>query len=236
VQQPPQRPYVPRHTPTRARPAIASAEFAVSRPYVPGADRERVEALRREYDADGLEEAGKPLPPIERFLDVAAPISAATETERDDDSFSERLAGEEDDLPPVEHFIDPLPAVGDFAANASVASDDALDYPNAQSHADDKSMPEWGETDWQRYDWRAAARLGETGDTEASTAWAATNWDAGMPRSKPGRPTPAQSIALALDELAQKIREGELAPPSPGTITDPATIAATLAALLGIRR
>jgi hypothetical protein len=44
-----------------------------------------------------------------------------------------------------------------------------------------------------------------------------------------------QAIAKALEQIAQRIKSGELAAPVPGSATDPATIAATLAALLGIR-
>jgi hypothetical protein len=46
------------------------------------------------------------------------------------------------------------------------------------------------------------------------------------------RPTAAQAIASALDQIAQRIRSGELAA---GGATDPATLAATLAAILGKR-
>ena len=47
----------------------------------------------------------------------------------------------------------------------------------------------------------------------------------------------AQAIANALDQIAHQIREGDLTIPSPGgALTDPGAIAATLAALLGVRR
>ena len=39
----------------------------------------------------------------------------------------------------------------------------------------------------------------------------------------------------ALDEIARRIREGDLSVPA-GPMTDPATVAATLAALLGVKR
>jgi hypothetical protein len=50
------------------------------------------------------------------------------------------------------------------------------------------------------------------------------------------RQTAAQAIANALDEIAHRIRNGELVVPPPNLNTDPAAIAATLAALLGVRR
>jgi hypothetical protein len=94
---------------------------------------------------------------------------------------------------------------------------------------------EWADTDWQQYDWRSLASLGEGAEAAASTEWASTDWDANKPRAKDVHPTAAQAIASALDQIAQRIRDGELAP-MPGMPTDPATIAATLAAILGIRQ
>lgn len=216
MQQPPERPFVPRQTPTKAQPAIGSADFTVSPPFVPGADRERMEALRLEYASDTRTAPAASLPPIEKFLDLSTPNSAAA-VAADEDALEEASV-EEDELPPVEHFIDPLPAVEDFAAADTPAAD-------------------WGETDWQRYDWRAAAALGESAsESEATTAWASTDWDSETPPPREPRPTAAQAIATALDQIAQRIRNGELALPSPGTASDPGAIAATLAALLGIRR
>jgi len=48
--------------------------------------------------------------------------------------------------------------------------------------------------------------------------------------------TPADAIAVALDQIAERIRNGDLSLPGGGSVADPATIAATLAALLGVRR
>ena len=109
MQQPPERPFVPRQTPTKAQPAIGSADFTVSPPFVPGADRERMEALRLEYASDTRTAPAASLPPIEKFLDLSTPNSAAA-VAADEDALEEASV-EEDELPPVEHFIDPLPAV-----------------------------------------------------------------------------------------------------------------------------
>ena len=189
----------------------------MTRPFIPGADRQSADSFRADsfragsftaqISNEGVEETR--IPPIERYLEAAT---------------------EEDELPPVEHFIDPLPPVEDFAAEgmADVAAT-MTDSPPADP-ADG-----WEETDWQQYDWRSVAALGDTSETanEASNAWATTDWDAEMPRRKP---SPEQDIASALDQIAQRIREGELPIPLPGAVSDPATIAATLAALLGMRR
>jgi hypothetical protein len=228
VQHSQQRPFVPRVTPTRAQPPVALADFAISRPFVPGADREGMSSLHPEYE-------GK-IPPIEAFLDRAAPPMYARTAETMDDEASEDRGFDEDELPPVEHFIDSLPPVGDFAADAvrPEGGESGFEVPLAADAEPDSAAAEWGETDWQQYDWRAAAALGDSGDTEASNAWASTDWNAEAPHSRSIRPTPAQAIASALDQIAQRIREGEV--PISGTPTDPGSIAASLAALFGIKR
>ena len=95
----------------------------------------------------------------------------------------------------------------------------------------------WGETDWQRYDWSAAAALGDAGDPAAMSAWAQTDWGNPGSSAKDTRDSAAKAIADALDGIARRIRDGDLVfPPPPASVPDPATIAATLAALLGVRR
>jgi hypothetical protein len=203
----------------------------LSRPFVPGTERQRIASFSLETTADARADESQSLPPIERFM-VSADRGSVT-LEWEEETFSEVYA-DEDELPPVEHFIDPLPGVEDFAADASVELNGSgmnapADLPSREPPATD-----WGETDWQQYDWRAAAALGEGGESEASHAWAATDWDAAVPRATEPRPTPAEAIASALDQIAQRIREGEL--PTPGGVADPKAIAATLAALMGIRQ
>ena len=230
----PERPFVPRRTPTEAQPAFGSADFTLSRPFIPGAEREAIES----FGIPGGESPAAPLAPIERFLEYTS-ANAASSSEIADVALSEEYEVEENELPPVEHFLDPLPPVEDFAAEAPIATADSLagevEY-RADSPAPENQPTEWIETDWQQYDWRAAAALGGSGEHEASTEWAATDWDAAMPRAKENKPTAAQALATALDQIAQKIRDGELALPGPGTVTDPRTFATTLAALLGIRQ
>jgi len=201
---------------------------------VPRAQREQIALFQFETTAEFGTAPSTSLPPIERFLDSGPSIPLARTREPDEATVSEKYA-EEDELPPVEHFLDPLPAVEDFAADAEVGSvEAAMEYPPPDAPIGESSADEWVETDWQQYDWRSAAALGESGENEASTAWSTTDWDAGMPRAKEPRPTPAQAIASALDQIAQRIRDGELALPTPEA--DPQAIAAKLAALLGIRR
>lgn len=149
-------------------------------------------------------------------------------------------AGDEEiseELPPVEHFLDPLPPVVAFAPDSETAVVDAhaRDYDVGEAHSA-HAEGGWIEDDWQHYDWRAAAALGEGPETEASTEWAQTDWEVSAPVSRERRPNAAEAVASALDQIAQRIREGELSVPSPDMLSNPAAIAASLAALLGVKR
>jgi hypothetical protein len=178
------------------------------------------------------------MPPIEAFLDEAAQTaSAAATTELPETYSSGYAAADDDELPPLEHFVDPLPPVEDFAAmDESSEGVGQFGMESAAPEESAKDSGEWGQTDWQQFDWRSAAGLGQTADTEATNAWAATDWDSGGPRARETRPTPAQALAIALDDIAQRIRDGQLAMPIGGIPSDPGSIAASLAALLGVKR
>jgi hypothetical protein len=248
----PERPFVPHRTPKPARSVAAQFEFRLSRPFVPGSGVAEV-GVSGTNDAAFVAElattrpdVAADLPPIQEFLGgrdassverTRAPIEATFE--------SEALEGA-DDLPPIEHFIDPLPVVDAFApadeqiygAQATPLADYAQQSDGATGAG--RAEAEWGETDWQQYDWRSAAALGESGspEDEASLAWAATDWEGRLPvsRARPGARGTADAIATALDEIAQRIRNGDLSLPSAAKVTDPAAIAAALAALLGVKR
>ena len=242
----PQRPFVPHRTPKTARPTITASEFRLYRPFLPGAQRGTVESIAP-IGATGAPEGqpglNAPVRSIADFLDTSPPPlpTADYQPERSDSSYASESVDEPNELPPVEHFLDPLPVVEHFAPDAKGALSDAWPEEGgevARTADDTTGLPEsgWLETDWQHYDWRAAAALGESAEKEASSAWASTDWDGSAQRRRDLRPTAAHAIATALDEIAQRIREGELAVPGRGPTTDPATIAATLAALLGVRR
>lgn len=198
----------------------------MSRPFVPGTLREDVEAPQLSAP---IQETVTPrsnreqLQPIEAFLD------------------DEAFPGDEQshELSPVEHFLDPLPAVGGFAPHREGALIDesavAFDYTSAAAVERPATETGWLVDDWQQYDWRAAAGLGDGVASQASKDWATTDWDAGKTGAA-DKPSAAQAFANALDQIAQRIREGELTVPPPGTLTDPGAIAATLAALLGVKR
>jgi hypothetical protein len=230
VAQSPHRPFVPHRTPTTAQPALNESEFRLSRPFVPGEERAAATAFRAELTGITQRELSASLKPIEDFLDLS-PVSAAPAVrESNGDDFTSDYEEVADELPPVEHFLDPLPPVEEFALGSPIAQEGNASGPTSTTLAS-----EWAEMDWQQYDWAAVAALGESGDAAASNDWAATDWEANRPRAKNARPTAADAIASALDQIAQRIRDGDLSVPMPGSETDPATIAVRLAALLGIR-
>ena len=243
--QQPQRPFVPHRTPKSARPTITSSEFRLYRPFLPGAGRDVEEShapIRTASVSERQGELSVPLRPIEDFLDTSAATPSGYAQDRTDALYESESPDDSDELPPVEHFLDPLPVVEQFAPDAEGALSDA--WPServdvAAAGPGDGGNPSesgWIETDWQQYDWRAAAALGESAEREASNAWATTNWDGTVPRARDLRPTAAHAIATALDAIAQRIREGELAVPGSASTADPAKIVAQLAAVLGVKQ
>jgi hypothetical protein len=250
VPQSPHRPFVPHRTPEATRASLAPPEFRLSRPFVPGTERKDVAyAVTAAPDATivaGLaasREAVEPqLPPIEDFVDTRGEfVDERAQVLFDNRGDVESLEyGEE--LPPVEHFVDPLPDVSAFAPDSRQSLSSFEETPSTERAslpgAGEVAEADWVETDWQQFDWRSVAALGESesAHVEASNAWARTDWDNRLPRPGAPRESAADAIARALDEIAQRIRSGELALPSPTVAPDPATIAATVAALLGARR
>ena len=233
MSQQPQRPFVPHRTPTHPRPAITASEFRLYTPFVPGAARETVEVNVPLGSTSSVSEARSDadvLRPIEDFIDRTPTPQPAYQRVAEDVPDVGEFEEEPDELPPVEHFIDALPGVDEFASGAEQGSGESA---LAESPEGDDSG--WGETDWQHYDWRAAAALGETANSEASSAWATTDWEGNVPRARELRKSAAHAIATALDEIALRLRAGEQVTPGSGAL-DPTNIAATLAALLGIKR
>jgi hypothetical protein len=236
VRQKPQRPFVPHRTPTTPRPAITVSEFRLSPPFVPGNGRETgppVPTSDAAIIAQSDSAVETLLRPIEDFLDSSPAEVAAYNQDTSEDIYATEFDEEPDELPPVEHFIDELPAVDSFAPESEGAR---RGNGAAGSGRPEPSDSGWLETEWQHFDWRAAAALGDAPNEEASSAWATTDWGGTVPKVGDLRQTAAHAIATALDEIAKRIREGDLAVPGSGPMADPATIAATLAALLGVKR
>lgn len=216
--QKPQRPFVPHRTPNSSTGIATSTEFRLSRPFVP--DAEQVQT------ALGIS-AGE-----------AEPTTIESEREPALRGIEEFVPEDEYELPPVEHFTDPLPRVESFAPSNEGAmiegTADPMDYTSGGTLPPVPGSAGWVEEDWQHFDWRAAAALGDAPDAEATNDWATTDWDAAAPLPRERRPSAAQAIANALDTIARRIRDGDLAPPAPGELGDPTAIAAKLAALLGV--
>jgi hypothetical protein len=233
----PLRPFVPHRTPKSGRPATSSSEFRLARPYVPGAEPQEIGQVQRGVTGESQPQSAGSLQPIEDYFHAPARTPVPVARESNDAELSSGF-DEGSELPPLEHFLDPLPPVEDFEREGANPFDDSNALGDAGIAArviePNSLAAEWADTDWQQYDWRSLASLGEGAEAAASTEWASTDWDANKPRAKDVHPTAAQAIASALDLIAQRIRDGELAP-MPGMPTDPATIAATLAAILGIR-
>ena len=118
MSQKPQRPFVPHRTPTSPRPAITTSEFRLSPPFVPGTGRD-IGAPMQNSDAAIITES-EPVAPvslrsIDDFLDTSPTQVAAYAQDTSEDPYGAEFDDEPDELPPVEHFIDDLPAVERFA-------------------------------------------------------------------------------------------------------------------------
>lgn len=140
---------------------------------------------------------------------------------------------------PIEEFPDNLPSIDEFAPTKAFAPVPVEEqgWPSwGGEEAVAAPAGEWGSTDWQGFDWAGVASLsGGSVDLAAAQAWATTDWD--NPRD-PVRPTQsaAEALAEALNQIAVRIRAGEVRLPGSDRVKDESAIAATLAALLGVRR
>jgi len=121
-------------------------------------------------------------------------------------------------LPAIEEFLDDLPLIDEFLmapeAHVEIAS---VPAPSRVPVAEPLTEEGWADSDWQSYDWSGLAALGapEPEAAEAHAAWSSTSWDSaatGRRTSGGGRHTvlPEDAVASALDEIARRIRSGEL--------------------------
>ncbi len=154
---------------------------------------------------------------------------------------------EPDQLPPIDQFVDELPPIDDFLlpteipANAPVwpqvgpRSPIARPAPSAPLEMDTEG---WAAADWQSYDWGGLAALGapEPEAAQAHAEWMSTNWDSaarGLREIATRSNEPAEDeVAAALDEIARRIRSGELSLEQFRGTPPEAAIAAAFGALL----
>lgn len=261
----PQRPFVPPAAPETQREAARVTEFKIARPFVHGAQSApmappaagqsaRPAGQPPTRAADIPPTVGRPAPPplplvydppaspprALREFRAQEPVEETLEPIQnflhDEPAGGEELAGINEysyEPPPVEHFLD-APSDEAVAAAESVESAGNNDFFPDLTPPEGSS--EWSEAEWQQFDWRSAAALGESADPAASDAWLDTDWEKPASRPSEKRESAAKAIADALDGIARRIREGDLVIPSPGSVATPADIAATLAALLGVKR
>ncbi len=172
--------------------------------------------------------------------------------------------GPRDELPPISRFLDELPSIADFLDELQPIEDFIGDevaeptllanelpsidqFTESNSEWDRKSeagSDEWVMDDWNSYDWSRLSSLGRQ-SAEAVAAdndWNATEWVSEPVEQVQGyeqfdanhEPSPHE-VATALDEIARRIRAGELTIEQFHGSPPEAAMAAALAALLRMR-
>lgn len=139
----------------------------------------------------------------------------------------------EDRLPDIEQFLDDLPLIDGFL----LAPENRGETSNAPAQIETDGEG-WAAADWQFYDWSGLASLGapEPEAAEAHAAWSSTSWGSASRkyRASVGRPAllPGYEVAAALDDIARRIRTGELSLEEFRGTPPEAAIAALFAAFL----
>lgn len=142
-----------------------------------------------------------------------------------------------DDLPPIDVFLLPMETPVEAAAWPQIASRPLAvsPSPSAQLEMDTEG---WAAADWQSYDWSGLATLGAP-DPEAAQAhaeWTSTNWTSTARDLREiadrSNEIPGSEVADALDEIARRIRSGELSLEQFRDTPPEAAIAAAFGALL----
>jgi hypothetical protein len=161
-----------------------------------------------------------------------------------------------DDLPMIEEFLAPPPLPPPQVevttsydwAETSLYRPPTPPQPQPARASPVRTVPVpdidsdgWAAGDWQSYDWRQVSSLGAPAPeaVEAHAAWSSTDWESTSKQlsdlaSRPGG-LPAEEVARALDEIARRIRSGELSLERFHGTPPEAAIAAVFAALLRTR-
>ncbi len=143
--------------------------------------------------------------------------------------------------PPIGEFLDELPSIADFLAGPQE------NYPSIDDFApDDRDDEGWAFTDWQSFDWSSLGSIArgiESGAAEAD--WSGTEWapdDAGAHDETEvsaddwgSNESSAHEVAEALNDIAERIRSGELPIDKFHGEPPEVAMAAALAALLRMR-
>lgn len=186
-------------------------------------------------------------------------VEASADIEPSEEELNLPSIEEESNLPPIEQFLDELPSINEFLLPPEPSvqpitydwSETSLYRPSPPAPQDrvvsrtpqrttptgtpDIDSEGWAVSDWQSYDWNTISSLGapEPEAVEAHAAWSSTNWDAATKRLTGG--LPVEQVAAALDEMARRIRSGELSLERFHGTPPEAAIAAVFAALLRTR-
>ena len=153
-------------------------------------------------------------------------------------------------VPSIGAFLDELPSIADFLVDEPDSYETAA-YPAEQLPAIDEFAPEqfdaygWAIADWQAFDWSSLGALRRSAANPVAEAdWTATEWtpeDEGAYGLTEGslewsaNQSSADEIASALNDIADRIRSGELAIDNLRGTPPEAAMAAALAALLKMR-
>lgn len=126
-------------------------------------------------------------------------------------------------LPSIQEFVDDIPSIDEFLEDAQAVK---RTTPLSGLEIDDEG---WAAADWQSYDWSRIASLGSPAPeaAEAHAAWTTTDWEPGRQSA-----SPAHDVAAALEEIAHRIRSGDLSLEQFDGTPPEAAIAAVFAALL----
>ena len=208
-----------------------------------GEERNRV-SVYPPFSGPTARSGGGALPSIEDFLDELPLIDEFVHDAVYEESYYGAVDDEYDAGFDVEYDAEQR------LMNESVA---AADRPHGDlvSQRDDIApgvdpADGWGVSEWQSYDWSSLSSLGrQSADRSLADAeWGSTEWSSGtvgnagnidkQSMGDSAGPTP-QEVAWALDDIARRIRSGELLIDQIRGTPPEAAMAAVLAALLRTR-
>ena len=145
-------------------------------------------------------------------------------------------------LPAIGEFLDELPPIEDFLA---ADTDDSELQPIEELAPDEQQDDGWAVAEWQSFDWSSLGSIARRAEGSAAQAdWATTEWtseaaDAYYTADDSDRWSSAEAsaheVADALDDIAARIRSGELPIDKLHGTPPEAAMAAALAALLRMR-
>ena len=158
--------------------------------------------------------------------------------------------GNASSLPAIGEFLDELPPIEDFLAadqtDSDGWSDRREDLQSITELAPDTDQDDgWAVSEWQSFDWSSLSAIARHAEGAAAQEnWATTEWtsDDAVAYDSPydsrgwsSADASAHEVADALDDIAARIRSGELAIDNLRGTPPEAAMAAALAALLRMR-